>query len=236
VDVKCTFSSGWVSLLPVGKYPKDDQFLMQALIGFTKEPSFWNGLSEYRAIQPFAAKRCNGTTVTRLVAPAAGDYYLLAGQEGTFSARGAYGNNGVRRKITVNASTTVNLAPTDLTHTWLCISCPWIVFRGEGGRDLEPFVVLANRRSRDLRGTDRRRVEHVPVEGGRVALRVMEVENETTHLESLRLFVNGAALDATRPALRMGPRTQVAMDFVVPNVTNGFVDVEIEATGWYDPL
>jgi hypothetical protein len=174
--------------------------------------------------------------VTRLLGPTAGDYYLLAGQEGTFSARGAYSNNGVRRKLTVNASTTVNLAPSDLTHTWLCISCPWIVFRGEDGRDLEPFVVLANRRSRDLRGTDRRRVAHVPVTSGHIALRVMEVENETTHLESLRLFVNGASLGATRPALRMGPQTQVEMGFVVPGVTSEFVDVEVEATGWYDPL
>ena len=236
MDVKCTFPSGWVTLLPVSKYPKDDQFLMQALIGFTKEPSFWTGLTEYRAIQPFAAKRCNAATVTRLLAPSAGDYYLLAGQEGTFSTRGAYSNNGVKRKITVNASTTVNLAPSELTHTWVCISCPWIVFRGEGGRDLEPFVVLANRRSRDLRGTDRRRVAHVPVIDGRISLRVMEVEREVTHLESLRLFVNGASLGTTHSALRMGPRTQVVMDFVVPNVTNGMVDVEIKATGWYDPL
>ena len=209
---------------------------MQALIGFTKEPSFWTGLAEYRAIQPFASKRCNGTSVTRLLAPTAGDYYLLAGQEGTFQTRGAYSNNGVKRKITVNASSTVNLAASDLTHTWLCISCPWIVFRGEGGRDLEPFVVLANRRSRDLRGTDRRRVEHVPVADGRIALRVMEVEDEMTHLESLRVFVHGAALANRVAPLRMGPRTQVAMDFVVPNVTNGFVDVDVEATGWYDPL
>jgi hypothetical protein len=225
-----------VTLLPVAKYPKDDQFIMQALIGLTKEPNMWTGMTDYRPLHPFAAKRCNATAVTRLLAATAGDYYLLAGQEGTFSTRGAYSNNGVRRKITVNASTTINLAPSELTHTWLCISCPWIVFRGEAGRDLEPFVMLAHRRSRDLRGTDRRRVAHVPVIDGRVSLRVIEVENEVTHLESLRLFVNGSPLGAPRSALRMGPHTQVALDFAVPNVTSGFVDVEVEATGWYDPL
>ncbi len=236
VDVSCSFPQGWVTLLPMGRYPKDDQFLMQSLIGLTKAPAFWTGLPEYRGLQPWAAKRCNTTSTTRLLAPAAGDYYLLAGQEGTFSLRGAYDKNGMRRKITVNANQTVTLAPTDLTFTWLCISCPWIVFRSEGGRDLEPFVVLANRRGALARGTDVRRVLHVPVVSGRLVLRVMEVEEEDTHLESLVVRVNGRALAAeSLVALELHPHTQATVRYVVEDVAARFVDVEVEATGYYDP-
>lgn len=41
IRVTCGFANGWVSVMPVSKYPRDDQFLMQALIGLTDEPQFW---------------------------------------------------------------------------------------------------------------------------------------------------------------------------------------------------
>jgi len=236
VDVQCAFTKGWVTLLPVNKYPKDDQFLMQSLIGLTKDPSFWNGLPEYRVLQPFAAKRCNPTSPTRLLAPTAGDYYLLAGQEDTFSLRGTYDKNGVRRKITVNATQAITLGASDLVFTWLCISCPWVVFGGEHGRDLAPFVVLANRRGRRARGSDVHAVAHVPVVSGRVVLRLMEVEEEDTHVDALVLRASGHELTPdARTALDLAPHTQVTLSYIVPGVSSGFVDVEVEATGYYDP-
>jgi hypothetical protein len=235
VDVRCTFTHGWVALLPAGKYPKDESFLMQSLIGLTKEPSFWSG-TEYRALAPFAAKRCGASAYTRLAAPAVGSYFLLAGKEGTFDANGAYDKNGVKRQMTVSASTTVTLTPTDLTHTWLCISCPWIVFRGADGRDLEPFVVLANRRGASALGTDAHRVAHVPVHDGRITLRVIEVEDELTHLNALTLRVGDRELHAAAfdRALEIDRGKQVTLTYAVPNATD-FVDVDVLATGYYDP-
>jgi len=235
VDVRCTFQKGWVALLPASEYPKDDEFLMQALIGLTKEPSFWNGLPEYQSLKPYAAQTCTDASPARLVAQGPGDYFLVAGQEDTFSLRGKYDKNGVRRKMTLATSTSVTLGERDLTFTWDCISCPWIVFRGERGRDLAPFVVLANRRGRGRRGRDVHVVPHVPVEGGRVALRVVEIEREETHLESLVLRVNGRELSRS-PALRLGPHTEATLSYDVPGVRGGFVDVEVEATGYYDLL
>ena len=64
----------------------------------------------------------------------------------------------------------------------------------------------------------------------------MEVESEETHLESIALFVNGQRLSSSSRPLFMRPHTQATYDFVVPGVTNGFVDLEVEATGYYDPL
>jgi hypothetical protein len=244
VDVRCAFPQGWVALLPASKYPKDDEFLMQALIGLTKDPGFWSGLAEYRSLHPYKATRCAGSP-TRLLAPRAGDYYLLAGQEGTFSLRGKYDKNGVRRRMHLTASTTVSLTARDLTHTWDCISCPWIVFRGDGGRDLEPFVVLANRRGRMRRGTDVHAVRRVPVVAGRITLRVVEVEQEQTHLDSLVLRVSGRRLVPAAGSvlarddgaeLRLGPHTQATVTYAVPGVTDGVVDVEVSASGYYDPL
>jgi hypothetical protein len=244
LDVACAFPKGWVALLPASEYPKDDEFLMQALIGFTQDPSFWSSQSEYKQFAPYAAKSC-GSSPVRLVAPAPGDYYLLAGQEDTFSLRGKYDKNGLRKKITLTAPTSMVLSARDLTFTWDCISCPWVVFRG-AGRDLEPFVVLANRRGRDRRGTDVHRVARVPVQDGLVTLRVVEIEREATHLDALVLRVNGQRLVASSNALdrddgtelRLGPRTQATVTYRVPGAANpdGFVDVEVEATGYYDPL
>jgi hypothetical protein len=219
---------------------------MQSLIGLTEDPSFWSGLAEYRPLHPFAAKRCGPGSWTRLPVPSGGDYFLLAGQSGTFSARGNYEKNGVRRKVTVRASVEVTLAPADLVHTWVCISCPWVVLSDGRGGDLEPFVVLAHRSARRRRGTDVHLVEHVPVSGGTIRLRVVEVEREITHLDRLVLRVGGrdlaplgagAALavdDGTEVTLP--PRTEVGMTYAVPGVRDGFVDVEVAATGWYDPL
>lgn len=245
VDVTCSFAHGWVALLPASEYPKDDEFLMQALIGFAQEPTFWQGQADYKAFEPYAAKQC-GQTPTHLSAAAAGDYYLLAGEEGTFSLKGKYDKNGVRRKITVTSATNVSLAPGDLTFTWDCISCPWVVFRGDDGRDLDAFVVLANRRGSARRGSDTYLVRHVPVRGGLVSLRVVEIEREETHLDSLVLRVGGRRLVATAGALErddgaeveLGPHTQITATYRVPRAaaSHGFVDVELEATGYYDPL
>ncbi|HSQ63051.1 MAG TPA: hypothetical protein VLM85_07535 [Polyangiaceae bacterium] len=245
VDVRCNFPKGWVSLLPANKYPKDDQFLMQALIGLTSDPGFWNGLAEYRPLRPYAARACSATGVTRMMAPNAGDYFLLVGQEGTFSARGTYSNNGVRRKISVRGNQTVSLGTADLTHTWLCISCPWVAFSDGHGHDLEPFVVLANRNARARRGTDAHRVARVPVVDGLVSLRVIEIEQEVSHLDRLVLRVDGRELaPAPRSALArddgvevtLRPHTQVSVAYAVPGRSDGFVDVELSATGYYDPL
>ncbi len=246
VDVSCAFPQGWVALLPAGKYPKDDQFLMQALIGLTDDPSFWGGLAEYRSLHPYAARRCTPSPVRFDVAP--GDYFVLAGEAGTFSARGTYDKNGVRRKITVRASTQVRLGPRDLTHTWLCISCPWVVFSDGDGGDLAPFVVLPWRAGWARRGADTHRVARVPVRGGRVRLRVMEREREVTHLDSLVLRVGGRVLLPVRGGARsalaradgvgveMRRGRQVAVEYEVLGVTDGEVDVTVEAAGYYDPV
>jgi len=233
IDVRCTFPQGWVALLPASQYPKDESFLMQSLIGLTKEPSFWNG-TEYRGLRPYAAKRCT-SSYTRLLAPTAGSYYLLAGEEGTFDARGAYDKNGVKRQLTVNASTAITIAPSDLVHTWLCISCPWIVMRDGDGRDQEPFVVLANRRGVASTGTDEHRVRAF-VHGGRVVLRVIEIEHETTHLSDLALRVENRTVraESLARALEIDRGKQVTLSFVVGGEDRE-VDASVVATGYYDP-
>src|SRR4030095_5740957 len=54
ISVRCNFQNGWVAVMPVDAYPADESFLMQALIGFTEEPSFWRGIPAYRALHRFA--------------------------------------------------------------------------------------------------------------------------------------------------------------------------------------
>lgn len=143
--------------------------------------------------------------------------------------------------MTINATQAITLGAGDLVHTWDCISCPWIVFHSDRG-DLEPFVVLANRRGRDRRGTDTHAVNHVEVQHGRITLRVMEVEQEDTHLDKLVLRMGGKELVPESvlarddgAELRLSPHTQSTVTYTVPGMTSAFVDVEVEATGYYDP-
>jgi hypothetical protein len=150
----------------------------------------------------------------------------------------------VRRKVTVAASRlTVALSPSDLVHTWLCISCPWVVLgEGEGAVAL---VVLRGRAGRERRGTDRILLRGVPVDGGRLVLRLAEREHEVTRLEGLRVRVagrellprqGGAANALVRgAAVELARGTSVAAAYDVPGVEEGRVDVEVEVVGYYDP-
>ena len=253
VSVTCSFAKGWVSVLPVAKYPKDDSFLMQALIGFTQDPRFWNAEAEYAPLKPFAARVCGSSPVSIRV-PAPGDYYVVVGQEGTFSVKGTYDKNGIRRKVTVGATgASYAFSSADLIFTWVCISCPWVRFEDAAGNVTASFVVLANRRDRALAGTDRIAVQHVPVTDGRVRLRLLEREDEVSHVDELVLelrLADGSALrllprrgkgrsalasrDGVTVELSRG--TEVFVDYDVPEGSPDFVDLAVVATGYYDPL
>lgn len=257
IRVTCGFANGWVSVMPVSKYPRDDQFLMQALIGLTDEPQFWKAEREYAPLAPYAAKKC-GSVGVRYDVPA-GSYFVLAGESGTFAARGSYTKNGFRKKVQLDPASPlkIDLKASDLTHTWLCISCPFVAFfdpakegggRGEApaGGYLPSFVVLANRRSRADKGTDRIPVSGVPVKGGRVRLRVVEAEREVTHLDRLALEIDGVTvlpLPGSRSALAAEDGVEVEMargrvielSFDVSGKADGTLAAVVVATGYYEP-
>lgn len=235
VVVSCDFSDGWVSLLPVSQYPKDDSFLMQSLIGLTEDPGFWKGIASN--LKPWAAKKCPRTGVGYTLA--AGDYWVLGGQANTFGSKGKYDKNGVKRKITVTTTVqNIDLKPVDLTHTWLCISCPWIVMDG-----LVPFPILVHRDNRSKEGTDTIHLVHVPVKNGRVRIRVSERERETTWLDRLRVVHRGIslppALGHERSALASADHvpvvlargTEIAVEYEVGDLE--YVDLDLVATGHY---
>lgn len=247
VEVTCAFPNGWVSVLPTSAYPRDDEFLMQALIGFTTEPTFWDQEREYRPLKKWAAKPCNAATPTRFFT--SGDVYIVAGQANTFNTRGKYDKNGFKKRMTITASTTLAISPALLTHTWDCISCPWLAFDGS---DTSPFVVLAFRDDEKKSGADRREARHVPVKQGRIVARVSEIEDEETHLDQLLIVIrdaSGAAhviapLGGDHSALsrddgvevRMTKGSQIIVSYDVSRVLpDGSADVDVIASGYYVP-
>lgn len=248
VTLRCSFRNGWVSVLPVSAYPQDDTFLMQALIGFTQEPDFWGSQSEYARLQRFAARRCSDSA-QRFELPA-GDYFVVAGESGTFSRRGSYDRNGYRRRIKLSGDVpeAITIRQSDLTLSWDCISCPFVSFIDEHGRFLPAVVVLAWRNDRSRKGTDRVLVRNVPVRDGRIRLRVAEAEQELSHLDQLVLEVAGQVLVPVRGGHRsalaavdgatveMTQGTQINVEYLAPGMQQGTVDVELIAHGYYDPL
>lgn len=249
ISVACSFSNGWVTVMPVAKYPRDDQFLMQALIGLTEEPSFWMKEREYVPLAPYKAKRCTKTPVAFSVAK--GAYWVLAAEAGTFAARGDYTRNGFKKKMDLDpdAPQAVSLKASDLTHTWLCVSCPWVAFldpfAAPAGAYLPSFVVLKNRRSKADRGTDRVATS-IPVKGGVARLQVIEAEREVTHLDELALEIEGkivlpapgkrsalAADDGIEVEMARGKRVEVT--FEVDGVPDGTHAGFVIATGHYEP-
>lgn len=247
-SIRCSFQNGWVSLVPVDAYPSDDTFLMQALIGFAQEPAFWQSQSEYADLEPYAARRCSESPETFELP--AGEYFVLVGETDTFNRRGSYGRNGHRRRIRLGSSPQeITIRRSDLNLTWSCISCPFVSFLDPAtGRWLPAFVVLAYRDSSSKRGTDRVRVEHVPVHNGRITLRVAEAEREVTQLDQLVIEAGGNLLLPVRGGrssalasidgvgVQMAPGTQIDVQYELPGMGDGFVDIHVIAHGHYDRL
>ncbi len=225
ISVRCNFKDGWVAVMPTAAYPADESFLMQALIGFTEEPAFWRGIREFD-VEP-------------------GGYFVLVGQANTFAARGDYKDNGFKRRVTVGAPVSITVNPRDLNHTWLCISCPFVVpLDPETGRWDRAFVVLAYRNRRELRGTDRVPIS-LRVRHGRIRLRIVEAEREVSHLDQLVLDIQGRTVVPARGSalatadgvdVVLGRGTQVELDFEVPWLDDGVVDAVAVAHGHYEPL
>ncbi len=244
VVVACEFSDGWVSVLPADLYEPNEEFLMQALIGLTEEPKFWHGAG-YGRFADYPAVRCDrrGTTVKAQ----AGSHYVLVGWANQFSVKGEYRDNGYLEQTTLNPGETRHYRITTdrLTHTWLCISCPYLLAYRDG-RFEELGQVLVDRYSRRRRGTDVVRAQ-VAVHDGRLRLRIAEREPEITHLDAVILRnAQGelspapgtpAALlraDGQVRELAMGDRLDLV--FEAPGTPDGVMDVEIQVTGHYEPV
>jgi len=116
------------------------------------------------------------------------------------------------------------------------------------GRYLPAIVVLAWRNSSSRKGTDKVLVEKVPVRGGKVRLRVAEADQEVSHIDQLVLEVAGQVLlpikGAEHSALAsidgvgvdMPHGTEITVEYAVPGMKDGTVDVSLIAHGYYDPL
>lgn len=249
VLVKCGFRNGWVAVVPEADYPDDDEYIMQALIGFTEEPDFWEDQDVYAGLGKYAAKRCNRRGERFDLEP--GSYFVLVGESGTFGRRGSYRNNGFRRRVSLSQGEDldIELDGDDLNHTWYCISCPYVsFFDHRAGRYLPSFVVLAYRDERDLRGTDRVVARRVPVHQGTIRLRVNEVEPEITHLDQLVLEVDGVRVlpkrGGTHSALahadgidvQMAQGTEIVVEYDVPHVKGPTATVTVVAHGHYEPI
>jgi len=253
LTVTCGFSNGWIAVVPARAYPKDDEYVMQALIGFSDDPTFWQGQSEYAALEPYKAVKCDATAT--ILGQAEGDVFVLVGEADTFARRNRYSRNGMLKKVSLKKGDDVRLDVTtkDLVRTFPCISCPWVHFEGIDGASTEPFVLLARRASREERGTDRKTLR-VPVVDGKVRVIVSEHEDEVTHLDALDVALEGVALSPvladTRPRSRfalsaddglevvLAKGTRIEQSYLLPKgalVKNGWVTVTVSATGHYVP-
>ena len=245
VEVSCSFKEGWVAVLPADLYDPGEGFLMQALIGFTEDPSFWAGESDLAKYKPYAAQRC--TRNSRRVERPAGEYMLLVGQANTFGQRNDYRDNGLIKKIVVDARRTkrFSIGVRDLVDTFVCISCPYlVVFRD--GKAVEVGQVLKDRYSTRRYGTDVVKTV-ADVEGGVLRLRIDEREPETTYLDAVVVRVGGrtlAPLKGVVPAVRAADRSAAKLSmhesmelrFDAAHLPDGPVEVEIAVSGHYEPV
>lgn len=245
IDVSCAFEGGWVSVLPLAIYQRGDEFVMQALIGFSTEGSFWAGQAEFQHLRPYAAQQCMGNARRFQVQP--GRYVVLVGWAGRFQVQGSYARNGRIEHVNVRAGQTLPFAitPEMLNHEFVCISCPYLAVRREG-RAVELGQVLVDRHAAHRAGTDVR-AARVDVRDGRVVVTIHEREPEISRLDAIEVWIGGRALplaadapaalraiDGQRHALAMGESLDVAFD--APGIPDGVVDVQIRVSGYYDPV
>lgn len=239
VSVKCEFEGGWAAFLPETLY-RQDEFLMQALIGLTEEPSFWGTLGEYKELEPYSAKPCGTEGVTF---PAqSGRYILLVGWTGSFDEYGDYKNNGFMQTVEVAGDLSFTITREDLTLTFLCISCPHIyVWTGTDfehrGEILRDVIGVAAERS------ERTPIGKVQVIGGEVRLRIAEQEEEVSHINAVLLEIEGRTFapeqdllreaDAAYQVLHRGESIDLVYRVDLPD---GPVEASVVATGYYIPL
>jgi len=244
VVVACEFSDGWVSVMPADVYEPSEEFLMQALIGLSEEPKFWHGVG-YGRFANYRAVRCDqrGTSID----VPAGSHVVLVGWANQFSVKGEYRDNGSLEQTTLNPGETRHYRITTdrLTHTWLCISCPYLLaYRGGGLEELGQ--VLVDRYGRRRQGTDvvKARVE---VKDGQIRLRIAEREPEITHLDAVTVSTahrvlppapatTAAVQQADGRVVKLSMGQELDLVFTAPGVPDGEIDVEIHVTGHYEPV
>jgi len=237
--VVCQFDEGWASLVPADAF-RQDEYLMQALIGLTEEPAFWREQEEYRDLEPYAARRCGRDGVGFAVP--AGHYFLVVGRANTFDARGQYQDNGHLREVDLPAGGTIAIRPEDLTHTWSCISCPHI-YAWNGERFEHRGEVLRDLVGPGAEKTQRTALGEVLVERGQVRLRLAEEEDEVSHVDALLLEIGGvtvapadptlAAADGDHRMLARGEAVELVYAVALPD---GLAPAAVVATGYYVPL
>lgn len=245
IDVGCGFEGGWVAVLPLSIYQRGDDFLMQALIGFSTDQSFWAGQAEYQDLRPYAAQQCLSTARRFQVQP--GRYVVLVGWAGRFQTQGSYARNGRVEHVNIRAGQVVpfTISPAMLNHEFVCISCPYLVVRRDG-RAVELGQVLVDRYTTRREGTDVRATE-VDVRGGRIVVRLDEREPEVSRIDAVELRVAGRALplapgapaalraiDGDRHDLAMGESLELVFD--ASGMPDGVVGAEIRVTGHYVPV
>lgn len=244
VRVSCGFEDGWASVLPESAWDPKEDFLMQALIGLTQEPGFWAGEAGYQRYAAYKARPCSQGATFEVPA---GGYRVVVGWAGRFAVHGEYRDNGFIKVATLAAGQElrVTLTPEDLTHTWSCISCPYLQAY-QDGELVDLGQVLVDRLSPRSHGTDLRRAM-VDVADGELRLHIVEREPEVTHLDAVEVFAVGRRLelvsggpDAVRRAdgdfvdLSMGDSLELRFD--AGGLPDGRHEVSIAVTGHYTAL
>lgn len=244
VTVTCSFGNGWVAVLPEDLYDSEEEFLMQSLIGLTEDPGFWGGMDEYKKLAAHAAQKCDGEGVEYHLE--AGDYRVLVGWAGRFNELGDYRDNGHIRKIKVKGgkSQRIEVTEKDMTHTWLCISCPYLAVR-RGGKLVELGQTLVDRYTSKRAGTDVHAVD-VDVVDGVIEVVLIEREPETSYVDAVELVVQGRALplidgndaiarrDGHAHSLRMGER--LVLHFDASSLAQSSVPALVRVSGYYQPV
>ncbi len=245
VHVSCNFEDGWVAVLPADVFDPGEEFLMQALIGLQGDPDFWGGLTEFQKYEPYKAQKCGEQAVTFDLAP--GQYFVAVGMANQFFVRGEYRDNGYLEEISIGTGEgrDVVLSADELTHTWLCISCPFLVVF-QDGKEHEVGQVLKDRYTRRRYGTDIVQTR-ADVRSGVLTLRLDEREPETSYIDGVVVRIDGQplrlvdesprgvrALDDETTALTFGESAVLQYD--AGHLEDGLVDVQIEVSGHYEAI
>jgi hypothetical protein len=237
VTVTCEFADGWAAVVPREQFREGDPYFMQALIGISEDPSFWVNDTDYGALAPYAAHRCDGEGASFEVG--GGDNVLVIGKANTFDGN-EYGINGAIRTDGVVGGASFRFGDADLDLSWSCISCPRLyVWDGTGWKLLGEVLVNVIA----TEATQRRQFGKVHVENGQIRLRLAEEEFETSHVDALLLEIDGIvyapaasgldAVDGVRLDMHQGDAVELVYEVALPD---GDRDAVVAATGYYVPL
>jgi hypothetical protein len=235
LSITCHFDGGWAVLVPAAAAPEVSSAAWAAIGAMRNQDDAGVAAKQKAAESSGAHFGACAPDVTFDVTP--GTWTLMVER-----LRPMYGYASINKTLDLAGGDDLSLSygEADVPQTSMCCHCPFVdAYDPAASRYGTAFEILKGRSRASLAGVERTPLV-VVVRDHRVRVRVREIEDEVTFLDSIALETPAGKLLApahplaTVAVLQRGDAR--VFDFADPDLPDGETRVVLVATGHYEPL